>query len=155
MSLTDNKWIQKVVGVFKQGLTPKELSLSIVSAFIIGVIPVLGVSTALIGFTALKFRLNLALMVMVSYFVYPLQFLFFVPFLKLGECLFGMENSGLTIEYMKEAFSNDLIGALNSLWQANLIAFISWGLLSFPLGFLFYIILYGILRIALSKQKEV
>jgi len=155
ISVLKNKWVQKFIDLFRQGLTPKELSLSITSAALIGVIPVLGVSTALIAFSALKFRLNLALMVAVSYIVYPFQFALFVPYLRFGEWLFNVEGSGLTIDSMKAAFSTNILEALGDLWVANLCALFSWVVISIPAGFAMYWVLFQVFKLFIKPKPVV
>lgn len=154
-SILKNRWVQKFLDLFKQGLTPKELAISVTAAVLLGIIPIVGISTALIAFTALKFRLNAALMIAVSYIVYPFQFALFVPYLKFGEWMFNVEGSGLTLDSMKEAFSNNLLEALGSLWIANLCAFTSWVITSIPIVMVLYFVLFQVFKLIIRPKSAV
>ena len=132
----------------------KELSLSITVALLLGVIPIIGTTTILVGFAALRLKLNLALMVVISYPASPLQFLLFVPFLRFGEWLFGVENSGMTFEGMKASFQTNFIGAISDLWVANVCAFIGWIIISVPTGTILHTILFSSIQLVAGKSKS-
>ena len=55
--------IDPLLGLLKQGLSPRELALCLALGAGVGVFPVLGVSTPLLTFIAFARRLNLAAMV--------------------------------------------------------------------------------------------
>ena len=136
-------FLNKLVGLLKQGLAPKELALSTLLTLILTVIPVFGVTTILISFTALKLRLNLALMVALSYVIYPLQFILFIPYIKSGEWIFAKTESGLTLDKMIIAFKTDFFLAIKELGIAVLGAILSWGISSILIGIpLYYLLLW-------------
>jgi hypothetical protein len=74
----------KTVALFKQGLTPIELTQSILVAALFSIIPILGVTTILLTGFSLKRKLNLPIMIAISYLAWPLQILMIIPFINIG-----------------------------------------------------------------------
>ena len=87
-------------------------------------------------------------MVVISYAASPLQFLLFVPFLRFGEWLFGVENSGMTFEGMKASFQTNFIVV------ANVCAFIGWIIISVPAGTILHTILFSSIQLVAGKSKS-
>ena len=75
------------------GLSPREIAISSTIAAMYSIIPFFGVSKIMTTITGLKLKYNLPLMYTVGYLVYPLQFLLFLPFLRLGEKVMGILNN--------------------------------------------------------------
>ena len=78
----------KFLGFLSQGSTPRNLALSLALGMVVGLFPVLGLSTLLCTILALVFRLNLPAMQAANYGVYPLQLMLMLPFARLGEKVF-------------------------------------------------------------------
>jgi uncharacterized protein (DUF2062 family) len=83
------KIIEPLKRFFRQGLSIKELALSIAIGFTIGTMPLLGVTTILCALVALVLRLNLPVIQFANYLAYPLQIVLLVPFYYLGDLFFG------------------------------------------------------------------
>ena len=81
--LFNNKYVEPVKKLLLQGITPKSIALGIAGAAVIGVFPVLGSTTILCTVFAFSFRLNLALVQLINFSVYPLQLILIVPMMKL------------------------------------------------------------------------
>ena len=77
----------KTGALFKQGLSPIELTQSILVAALFSIIPILGVTTILLTAFSLKRKLNLPIMIAISYLAWPLQILMIIPFINIGELL--------------------------------------------------------------------
>jgi uncharacterized protein (DUF2062 family) len=86
------KIIEPLKRFFRQGLSIKELALSIAIGFTIGTMPVLGVTTILCALAAIVLRLNLPVIQFANYLVYPLQIVLVVPFYYLGDLFFGAQR---------------------------------------------------------------
>jgi len=87
---TSNNWNflalkSKTVALFKQGLTPIQLTQSILVSALISIIPILGVSTFLLTVLSIKRKLNLPIMIAISYILWPIQLLMIIPFINIGE----------------------------------------------------------------------
>ena len=95
---------EKFKALLKQGLTPKQLAISIVVSALVTVFPVFGISTIVLTAIALPFRLNLPIMIAFSYVFSPVQYLVLIPFINLGASVFGTEHTLLTFEAIKASF---------------------------------------------------
>lgn len=138
--------VQPVLNLFKQGMTPAKLGATIAVGTMVGIIPFLGVTTVLATALAARFRLNIAATVLISYLVQPLQILCAIPFIKLGILVFGLDELKLTFGEMQALFQADWLMALNQLWKANLAGVTAWAILSFPVGWVFYLLLVPLLK---------
>ncbi|MGD2037803.1 MAG: DUF2062 domain-containing protein [Desulfobacterales bacterium] len=83
------KIIKPLKRFLKQGLSYKELALTIAIGVTIGTMPVLGVTTILCALAAIVLRLNLPVIQFANYLAYPLQIVLLVPFYYLGDLFFG------------------------------------------------------------------
>jgi len=146
ISFIKTKILYPVIGLLKQGITPEMLALSIVLGFIIGIIPLFGVSTAICALLAVIFRLNIIAIQIANYVAYPLQLIFFIPFIKAGERIIGYTSTSLTITEIVKLFHESFIGAVKVLWLANLQGLVIWMITALPLSLLLYFIFLFILR---------
>lgn len=82
------KFKNRLRAILQQGLTRKELAVSMTLGFLLGIFPLYGVTTLLIVFVAYRWKLNHAVMISVGYLFTPLLFVFWIPFIRVGELLF-------------------------------------------------------------------
>jgi uncharacterized protein (DUF2062 family) len=126
------KLINPVLDLLKAGITPEKLSITIALASVIGVIPAIGVATILGTLIATRFKLNAPVMLLISYFMNPLQVLIAFPLIKLGIYLFGGAKLHYTFDQMLALVKKDWLTALDKLWVANLLGVAAWALLAVP-----------------------
>ena len=131
-------FFKKLGGFLQQGTSPKALAISTTIGLLLGVFPMLGVTTLLMTAISLRFRLNLPLMLAVSYLIYPFQILLFIPFIRFGEWMSGATPIGLTLESLERAFRENFFAALQELGMANLLAMAGWTALALPAGLMMY-----------------
>ena len=134
-----------LVTLMKQGATPEMLTLSLACGLTIGSFPLLGTTTAICTGLALAFRLNLPVMLLGNFIVYPLQLALIVPFIILGERLFG---SGAAINPHDFALllRADVLKALRLMSGAAIRAALAWALVA-PVAVLgSYLVLLPVLR---------
>ena len=93
-----------VKGQLRQGADPWRLSLAVVLAVLIGIIPLLGATTVLCILAASVLRLNHAVMQAVNYLVYPLQIALLPVFLRAGTLVFGGEAFDFDLIRIKNEF---------------------------------------------------
>ena len=74
---------------------------------VIGVFPIYGTKTLILAFLAFRFKLNLPVMIAVSYSITPLLFLLLIPFVRAGEFIFGFENFPLDLKVSKLLFRTE------------------------------------------------
>jgi uncharacterized protein (DUF2062 family) len=139
--------------VLRQGLTPRQLALTVALGVACGLVPVLGVTTLLITFVAVRLRLNVAVMLLVGHLMSPLQLLLLLPLLRLGALLWGNgQTPALTIAKLRHLFAHDWASALQLLWHAGLGALLIWALAMVPLGLALNFGLRPVFRRLLARQ---
>lgn len=122
-----------IISLLKQGLTPQLLAMSMASGIIIGTFPLVGTTTAICTMAAILFRMNLLVSQLGNWLVYPLQLLLIVPFIMLGEHLFGTPST-LDPSYIVTMLRTDLFSSLRLFSKMLLHAAIAW-MICAPLAF--------------------
>jgi len=84
--------VDPVLHLLRIGATPERLAWSIAVGLVIGVNPLLGSTTALSLVAASGFRLNVVASQFGNHLVYPLEWLLFPVFIRLGCVLFHTEG---------------------------------------------------------------
>lgn len=118
----------------RQGLTPNELSQSIIVSGLISTIPILGVSTFLITTVSIKRKLNLPVMISLSYLMWPIQILLIIPFIRVGEFIFAVPRHHHTVEEIISSFQNSFFQTLSQLSFELLCGLGGWLLTAVPLA---------------------
>lgn len=91
-SFVRERIVSPIKALLNQGLNPDSLALCLAIGFVLGLFPVFGVTTLLCALIAAALRLNQVAIQVANYCGYPLQFILFIPFIRLGEYLFGLER---------------------------------------------------------------
>ncbi len=116
-----------MLNLLRQGLSPRQLALTVSLGIAFGLVPLLGVTTLLATAGAVRLRLNVAAMLLVSHLMSPVQLLLMIPLLQWGERLISHNtNSALTLEKLRYYFAEDWAGGLQVLWRAELGALVLW-----------------------------
>jgi uncharacterized protein (DUF2062 family) len=142
-----NKVKDKTTALLKQGLTPKELSQSIIVSGLISTIPILGVSTFMITTVSLKRKLNLPVMITLSYLMWPVQILLIIPFIRVGEFIFSVPRNHHTVEEIISSFQSSFFQTLSQLSFELLCGLGGWLLTAVPIAI-------GIYWVSLLFLKE-
>jgi hypothetical protein len=137
----------KIATLFKQGLTPIQLTQSILVSALISIIPILGLSTFLLTLLSLKRKLNLPIMIALSYLMWPIQLLMIIPFIKIGEFIFSVPQPHHSVEEIIASFQNSFLGTLSQLSFELLCGFGGWLLTAVP----FFTLLYLVSNFLISK----
>ena len=138
---------EKTTALLKQGLTPKELSQSIIVSGLISTIPILGVSTFMITTVSLKRKLNLPVMISLSYLMWPIQILLIIPFTRVGEFIFAVPRNHHTVEEIIGSFQSGFFQTLSQLSFELLCGLGGWLLTAVPIA-------VGIYWVSLLFLKE-
>lgn len=140
MKLDFKKILEKIKKPFNQGLTSLEIINATLVSVLFTIIPMFGVTTALLTFFSVKLKLNLPIMLIISYASSPLQFLFFLKFIHVGENVFGVKHTLLTFHDIKNAFDESFLTTIKQLFLELLCGLGGWLLIALPLFFiLFYL----------------
>jgi uncharacterized protein (DUF2062 family) len=151
MSYFKKIW-QKLIILFKQGLSPRDLALSIIISILVAIFPVFGITTIALTCIALPLRLNLPIMIAISYIATPLQLLLFIPFINFGASVVGAEHTLLSLEAIKASYELSVFSTLKSLSFELLCGFIGWLVLSIPISIVTFYLLQKVLSFFI-KQK--
>ena len=144
------KAVVPVTQLLRQGITPEKLSLSIAWGVVIGIFPVVGTTTLLCATVAIVLRLNLPIIQLANWLVYPLQLILVAPFFLAGAYLFGSEPFTQDTQGLIVLFQNDLLSAMVLLKDIILHAVFIWFCMA-PIG----IILLSLVFKALLKKLPI
>lgn len=147
--------IQPVAALLTQGITPEKIALSVAFGVVLGVFPVMGSTTLLCAAAAVILHLNLPAIQLVNYFVYPLQLVLIVPFIRAGEFVFRSHHPlQLSLVQMVALARTDLPHAISLLWVSALYAISAWMLVGpAAIALLYVFLLHFVRRIAAFTQK--
>ena len=112
--------------LLRQGLTPRKLALTVALGFFLGLNPLIGTTTLLCTLVALLFGLNLPLIQIVNYLVYPLEILMIIPFLELGAWFFGERLPPVDPKRLLAAFHNHFAHSLGVWGLVILRGLVAW-----------------------------
>jgi uncharacterized protein (DUF2062 family) len=115
-----------LLALLRQGATPEKLALSLALGITIGLVPVLGASTALCAVAALVLRLNMPAIQLVNYLLAPLQLLLAIPFLRFGEWLAQAPRFPITLDAGLSLLSEGTMQAISVLAGAIVHATLGW-----------------------------
>lgn len=135
------KVIDPLIGFLKQGVSPASLALAITAGVVVAYIPVFGISTLLCLLAIWLFRLNPGVVILANQVAYPLQFVFFIPFLRTGDWLFNSASVPLSAAQIFAMAKENLWGVISMLWQSTLYGVVVWMIVSIPIGFMLYFLL--------------
>ncbi|HDJ32499.1 MAG TPA: DUF2062 domain-containing protein [Bacteroidetes bacterium] len=139
------KLIESLKKFLSQGITPEQLALTVVLGTALGIIPVLGVTTVLCAAAALYFRLNMIAIQLINWFVYPLQLILYIPFIKLGELIFyGETVFPFSPADMITMIRGDWWRTVIQFWLSNLMGVFAWLLVMIPVSVLLYYLSLGV-----------
>jgi hypothetical protein len=144
--LVRKRLVDPIVQLLTQGITAEKIALSLAFGIALGVFPVLGTTTLLCLIAALLFRLNLAAVQLVNILVYPLWFALLIPFIRVGERLFGSKPLEMTAVQMIALAHADFLFSIRVLWLTALRAAAAWMLIGPPLIIGLYLALVPIVR---------
>lgn len=99
------RWLaDPLLDQLKLGTSPQKLAWTIAAGMTLGIFPVLGTRAWLCLVTGLIFKLNQPVIHTFKSLVYPLHLLLIIPFIQLGQRLFGKPALALTLDGLKKHF---------------------------------------------------
>ncbi|MCE1190193.1 MAG: DUF2062 domain-containing protein [Ignavibacteria bacterium] len=121
-----NKYIAPISRLLMQGITPKEIALTVAGSCALAIFPVIGATTLLSSLFALRFKLNVPLVQLINYTLAPLQIILLVPYMKIGMFFFGAGGVTYSTEQILRLITTDPFGAISVLWTATMCAVGIW-----------------------------
>lgn len=138
------KFKELLLDLLRQGKSKKELSIAITIGVLLGVFPVLGVTTIICVFLGRIFKLNVPTLLASNYIVFPIQIFMIYGLIKMGETLFFLENS-IDYEFFKTLMEQSMGTIFQTLGTSLLAAVVSWilvaSVLYLPLYYLFFFLI--------------
>jgi len=138
----------------KQGLSPIKLAEGFAWGIVLGFIPLLGSTTILCMVASFTRKINMAVIQLINWFVYPLQLILFFPFLKLGG---KITNSPVpfSISQIKLMIETDFLGFLKQFALANLGGIFIWLLVAIPIWYITLITLNKLFKSINLKRQTI
>jgi uncharacterized protein (DUF2062 family) len=143
------KFFLPLIKTIKAGISAKKLSISLALGITVGLIPLYGVTTLLVGLIAVSLRLNFVAMQIAHYIVHPVQIALLIPFFKLGDAVIKGSEVSFTVKQYILLFQTDFAGAIRELWLVNLSAIGIWLIIAIPL----FVSLYYVMIFTLKKYS--
>jgi len=112
-----------LIAVFKQGLTPEALALSFAFGISGGLFPVPGITSLACFVFIYFFSLNLAATQIVNFLMTPIDVACVIPFIKIGNWIFGVDEDVSTIFAM---FDESIVKALGVAGTSILRGIVAW-----------------------------
>lgn len=151
---TREKIYEPLILLLKQGVSPRKLALSVTFGILIGIIPVLGITTVTCAVFAYFLQLNMVAIQLANWLVYPLQLLFYIPFLKTGELIFENPQIPVSVTKLVQMIKDDWLLSLQKFGLTHLAGLGAWVIISIPLGFVIYYILIPAFKKLLPMSKK-
>jgi uncharacterized protein (DUF2062 family) len=141
------KIYEPLLAQLKQGVTPHKLAQSVAFGVVLGLVPVIGITTTLCLLSAAIFKLNHVAIQTVNYLVYPVQIALIIPFLRMGEWLFQVSPAALDIKIMLDEFRHHFMDSIQKYGLTALRGVAAW-MIAAPFSFL---IIYFISKVLFKK----
>jgi len=119
--------------LLSQGVTPEKMSQALAAGFVLGMTPMLGISSILAVVVATLFRLNQVAIQVANYAAYPAQILMFIPFIRAGEWAFGLDSAAINPSDIATMFSDDFQASTQLYGQSLLAGLAVWSVTAIPL----------------------
>ena len=137
-----------------QGLTSCELATSLTIALLSTTFPIFGLTTIVVTAVGVKKKLNIPLLIVITYSLEPLRYLVFIPLSDLGGYVLNNPDSGLTIEMIKHLFTMDWMSIISVLLSQFIYAITGWLLLFVPLSIPFFHLSKSLIGYSIPKTKQ-
>ncbi len=122
--------LRPLLRLVQKGVSPKRLAWSLAVAVVVGINPFLGVTTVSMILLAAVFRLNHVATQIGIHVVAPLQWLLFIPFIRLGIVLFHSRTMPLTRAEIMRMSERHPLHLIRILWQWEWHALVIWAVLA-------------------------
>lgn len=153
-------WRERVIAVIvaqlMQGVTPPKMALTIALGFSLGVIPVLGITTALCAVAAIRLKLNQPVIQLVNWLVYPLQLAWLLIFVRIGERIMQAPPVSFSIPELLQKLHESPLKFLQVFGVAELHGAVAWLFIApFLTAITFSVLLLPLKRLADIKASMV
>ena len=127
-----------ISNIRKEGFSSETLALSISIGIIGGAFPVLGLASYICLLLTLSLKQNIIIVQVVNWLVYPIQILLLIPFMKLGNAIFGGGDITLTFHQVVFAFQSGILNGIKLIGIISLYGVFAWVVIAIPTLFILY-----------------
>jgi uncharacterized protein (DUF2062 family) len=146
------KYILNILSeALRMGTSPRKLSITCGLGIILGIFPILGTTTWICLAAALLLRLNIVVIQLVNYLVFPLQLILIIPFIKAGTFIFGLAPFPYSRIELMEKFSTDFWAITKEGGIFLGAGVVAWILFSIPI---FLTVSYLMFRLLKSRESR-
>lgn len=154
-SFLSRRILVPVRNLLTQGVTPEKISLSLALGMTLSICPLLGLPTILCTLAAVALRLNLGLLQGVNYLGTAPQWALIIPFLRMGEHLFGAPPLPISVEQLRASFASEFWETTFWFWKSAGYATLAWLLMApFVFGILYVSLLPTVQRAARARIRR-
>ena len=121
--------VRPLLRLLRGGVSPKRLAWSIAVGVVIGINPVIGLTTIVVILVAVLFRLNHVASQVGTHVVAPLQWLLFLPFIQAGVYLFHTRRLPMD-RHQIEHLSHHPVRLIRDIWQWEWHALLIWAVIA-------------------------
>lgn len=146
------KVLRPLLRLLRGGVSPKRLAWSIAVGVVIGINPLIGVTTVVVILIAWVFRLNHIASQVGTHLVAPLQWLLFLPFVQAGVYLFHTRRLPMD-KHQLEHLSHHPVKMVRDIWQWEWHALLIWAAIAAVLCPLLAIYLRRFLVVTMRKHR--
>ena len=140
--------------LLNEGLTPVKMSHALAAGFVLGITPMLGISSILAVGVAAVFKLNQVAIQVANWAAYPAQIVLFIPFIRAGEWLLGLEPAAINPSDIASMLSDDFYASLEIYGQSLAAGVALWAVSAIPLSFALSYPVRKVLQKKLTAKRE-
>lgn len=127
-----------LIRFLKAGTSPEKLALTCALGAIVGTLPIWGITTALCFVIAPIFRVNIIILQLVNYVLYPFQLLLILPFIKVGTYVFNVNPLPYTPGQLVSLFQTNFWQTIEEVGYALSLGVGVWAIASVGTYFAVY-----------------
>ena len=139
--------------ILKSGATPEGIALSLAFGLTGGVFPIPAITTLACVVLAYLFSLNFPAVQLTNLLMTPVNLATFIPFIRAGEWLMGVE--GVELTGVVGMIRSDPFGAVSVFWLSLVRGVLAWLVFLPAATYLAYVVLRPIIRRVMGNMKFV
>ncbi len=143
-----------LIRFLKAGTTPEKLALTCALGAIVGTLPIWGITTALCFVIAPVFRVNIVILQLVNYVLYPVQLLLILPFVKVGTYVFNINPLPYTPDELISLFQSNFWQTIEQVGFALSLGVGVWALASVGIYLAVYSVTLSFFRKWLKEHVQ-
>lgn len=140
--------------LLNEGLTPEKMSQALATGFVLGITPMIGISSILAIGVAAALKLNQVAIQVANWAAYPAQIILFIPYIKVGEWLLGLESAVINPSDIASMFSDDFYASLEIYGRSLAAGVAVWAITAVPLSFALSYPVSKILQKKLVSERQ-